>query len=151
MMRGGSAARRAAAALASPEMWQSIKTTNSSLVVRGFGSGGGNQQAARRAHDSLGLVRRPFHSSAAAAHALGPVGAAAASVGARAAMGLMAKSLKLRAAQSAYKTVTTESFRSKVQHIILGRTYAGSAARVAGLSAATGAGLYSLVVRLHKL
>jgi hypothetical protein len=72
------------------------------------------------------------------------LGAVAASVGARAAVGLFTQTIKLRAAQTAYRGVTSDSFRTQVQHFVLGRTYAGAAARVAGLAGTAGVGLYAL-------
>ena len=88
---------------------------------------------------------RSLHSSTAAPRAAGPaVGAAVASVGARAAFGVATQAMKLQAAQSAYRNVTTESFRSRVQHFFLGRTWSGSAARAAGLATATGAAMYTI-------
>ena len=89
---------------------------------------------------------RSFHSSTVAPRPAGPaLGTAVASVGARAAMGVMTKAAKLRAAQSAYRGVTTESFRTRVRRFVIGSTWTGSAARAAGLATVTGTAMYAIL------
>ena len=153
MMRGGagrSAARRAASCL---EMIHTSITRNigGTLLPRHV-VGGVTKKTMTMTTTTTATTReasflrgRLFHSSAAAPRAVGPVGAAAAAVGARAAVGIATNALKLRAAQNAYAAVTTETFRSRVQRAVLGRTYAGAAARVAGLAATAGVGTYALL------
>lgn len=154
-MRGGGAAgrsavRRAATVLSSSTSIETViwETASSrwcgslqQVVIRGCG---GNQATATHVRTSSSVLRS-FHSSAAAPRAVGPVGGAAASMGARAAVNLVSSAIVLRTAQGAYHRATTETFRSRVQGFIFGRTYTGLAARVAGLTAATGAAVYALV------
>ena len=142
------AASRRAAAAASRRAALSPPPGSLPPPPPGAGSPGSSAPArflpiARR-HPPLGAF---LHATASRRFAL-PAAGLAAGAGARLALGLAAKTAKLRAARSLYRGAVPAGARRRARDVILGRDAAAAARRVAAALAASAAAGYALTERV---